>query len=129
LTTTPTARSISAARKRLATADERIVCYARDGGCTKPNCTAPGYHCAVHHCPDWTRGGATDADSLFFACDPDHSLLTDGHWKASVSDTGRLDWTDGASPPEVNHAHHPEELLHGNTDPPEGTDPSEGATD
>ena len=27
---------------RIATADQRIICYARDGGCTHPNCLEPG---------------------------------------------------------------------------------------
>jgi hypothetical protein len=27
--------------------------------------------------------------------------------------------TDGTTPPEINHAHHPEELLRGDTDPPD----------
>jgi hypothetical protein len=40
------------------------------------------------------------------------------HYHASVTDAGRLAWTDGTTPPDINHAHHPEELLHGNTDPP-----------
>ena len=35
------------------------------------------------------------------------------------SHTGRLAWTDGTTPPDINHVHHPEELLHGNTDPPD----------
>jgi Domain of unknown function (DUF222) len=105
---------------RIATTDQRIICYARDGGCTRPNCLAPGYHCEVHHSPDWSPAGASDADKLFFACPPDHKLLTDGHWKTIVTDTGRLAWTDGTTPPEINHAHHPEELLRGDTDPPDG---------
>jgi hypothetical protein len=104
---------------RIATADQRIICYSRDGGCTRPDCLAPGYHSEVHHSPDWSAGGATDADCLFFACAPDHKLITDGHYQTSVTDTGRLAWTDGTRPPEINHAHHPEELLHGDTDPPE----------
>jgi hypothetical protein len=104
---------------RIATADQRIICYARDGGCTRPGCLAPGYHCEVHHSPDWSPEGRTDADSLFFACAPDHKLITDGHHQTTVTDTGRLAWTNGTTPPEINHAHHPEELLHGNTDPPE----------
>ena len=102
---------------RIATADQRIICYSRDGGCTRPDCLAPGYHSEVHHSPDWSAGGATDADCLFFACGADHKLITDGHYQTSVTDTGRLAWTDGTQPPEVNHAHHPEELLGGNTDP------------
>jgi hypothetical protein len=105
-------------QKRIATADQRIVCYARDGGCTRPNCTAPGYHSQVHHSPAWAVGGATDADSLFFVCDRDHTLVTDGLWRTEVTDTGRLAWTDGIRSPEVNHAHHPEELLHTDPDPP-----------
>ena len=72
----------------------------------------------VHHSPDWTPHGATDADKLFFACGPDHKRVTDGHYHTSLTDTGRLAWTDGTTPPDINHAHHPEELLHGNTDPP-----------
>lgn len=105
-------------QKRVASADQRIICYARDGGCTRPNCTAPGYHCEVHHSPDWAQGGPTDADHLFFACGPDHKRLTDGHWRTQLTDTGRLAWTDGTRPPQINHAHHPEELLHTDPDPP-----------
>jgi hypothetical protein len=104
---------------RIAAADQRIICYARDGGCTRPGCLEPGYHSEVHHSPDWSTGGATDADKLFFACAPDHKLVTDGRYQTTVNDAGRLAWTDGSTPPEVNHVHHPEELLRGNTDPPE----------
>ncbi|GAC1408324.1 MAG: HNH endonuclease signature motif containing protein [Mycobacterium sp.] len=105
-------------QQRIATADQRIICYARDGGCTRPGCLAPGYHSEVHHSPDWSTGGATDADCLFFACAPDHTLITNGNYHTTVTSTGRLAWTDHTTPPQINHAHHPEELLHGNTDPP-----------
>ncbi len=105
-------------QQRIATADQRIICYARDGGCTRPNCLEPGYHSEVHHCPDWASGGTTDADTLFFACGPDHKRVSDGHWETTVAGTGRLAWTNGTKPPEINHAHHPEELLRGDTDPP-----------
>jgi hypothetical protein len=105
-------------QNRIATADQRIICYARDGGCTHPNCLEPGYHCEVHHSPEWWPNGATDADKLFFACGADHDLVTNGHVQTIVTDTGRLGWTDGAEPPEVNHAHHPDELLRGDPDPP-----------
>jgi hypothetical protein len=37
----------------------------------------------------------------------------------SVADRDDVERSLVASAPEINHAHHPEELLHGNTDPPE----------
>ena len=110
-------------QKRIATADQRIICYARDGGCTRPNCRAPGYHAEVHHAVDWAGGGPTDADMLFFACGPDHDRLTKGYWQTTITNTGRLAWTNGTTPPDINHAHHPDELLHSDPDPPD-----EGAT-
>lgn len=45
--------------------------------------------------------------------------LTKGHWQTVVTDNGRLARTNGTTPPEINHAHHPEELLRGGPDPPE----------
>jgi hypothetical protein len=106
-------------QKRIATADQRLICYARDRGCTRPNCLESGYHCEVHHCPDWAQGGRTDADKLFFACCCDHGGASRGEWHTEVTDTGRLGWTNGNGPPQINHAHHPEELLQGDPDPPE----------
>jgi hypothetical protein len=106
-------------QKRLATADQRLICYARDRGCTRPNCLESGYHYEVHHAPDWATGGRTDADKLYFARGPDRTGATRGDYHTTVTDTGRLAWTDHSSPPPINHAHHPDELLHGNTDPPE----------
>src|SRR5271165_6193519 len=90
-------------QKRVATADQRLICYARDRGCTRPNCLASGYRCEVHHSPAWARGGRTDADSLYFACGPDHTMESRGELHTEVVD-GRLGWTDGTGPPEVNHA-------------------------
>jgi hypothetical protein len=104
-------------QKRIATADQRVICYSRDGGCTRPNCVAPGYHSEVHHSTDWAAGGATDADMLFFACGPDHADISNGRWRTTVTESGRLAWTNGARPPEINHAHHPEELLRRDPDP------------
>jgi hypothetical protein len=97
--------------KRIASADQRIICYARDRGCTRPGCTESGYHCEVNHEPAWASGGRTDADCLFFDCAPDHSLITKGLLQVKVTDEGRLAYTDGTGPPEINLAHHPEELL------------------
>ncbi|OBG29647.1 13E12 repeat family protein [Mycobacterium sp. 852002-51057_SCH5723018] len=106
-------------QKRIATADQRLICYARDRGCTRPNCLESGYRCEVHHAPDWAKGGRTDADKLYFACDCDHGGASRGEWHTVVTNSGRLGWTDGTGPPRINHAHHPEELLRGDPDPPD----------
>jgi hypothetical protein len=77
-------------QKRIATADQRLICYARDRGCTRPNCLVPGYRCEVHHSPDWGRGGRTDADKLHFGCGGDHGMATRGELRTVVTDSGRL---------------------------------------
>jgi hypothetical protein len=99
-------------QKRLASGDQRIICYVRDRGCTHPNCLEPGYHCEVHHATPWADGGGTDADNLFFACGPHHGLIDKGYRTTRVTSTGRLAWS------QINHAHHPDELLHGDPGPP-----------
>jgi Domain of unknown function (DUF222) len=86
--------------KRVASADQRIICYARDRGCTRPGCTEPGYHCEVHHDPPWDPDGRTDADCLWFGCGPDHTLLSKGILQTKVTDTGRLAWTAAPARPK-----------------------------
>jgi Domain of unknown function (DUF222) len=97
--------------RRLASPDQRILCHARDHGCTHPNCAEPGYHCEVNHAVDWAQGGPTDADNLFFACGPANRAAAEGTYTTHITDHGRLAWTDGTGPPEINRLHHPEELL------------------
>jgi hypothetical protein len=109
-------------QKRVATADQRLICYARDRGCTRPNCLESGYRCEVHHSEEWARGGRTDADKLFFACGPNHGMASRGELRTVVTKNGRLGWTDGIGPLEVNHVHHPHELLRGDPDPPDDVD-------
>lgn len=96
---------------RIATADQRIICYARDRGCTRPNCQVPGYHSEVHHSPGWHPDGRTDADKLHFACHPDNARAEDDDISTSVTEGGRLAWSEGNGPPGLNRFHHPEELL------------------
>jgi hypothetical protein len=103
--------------KRIATTDQRIICYARDRGCTRPDCPESGYRSEVHHALDWARGGTTDADNLFFGCPPDHAAATRGDYLTTVTKEARLAWSDGTGPPRVNHIHHPEELLGDEEDP------------
>lgn len=58
--------------KRLASADQRIVLHAIDGGCSAPDCDQPGYNCDVHHLIEWAQGGTTDLDRLTFLCQQNH---------------------------------------------------------
>ncbi|WP_167102527.1 HNH endonuclease signature motif containing protein [Mycobacterium sp. DL592] len=104
--------------KRLATPDHRIICHARDGGCTKPNCFVRGYDCEVHHARAWRAGGPTDADNLYFGCYGDHDAATDGVYDTTVTGDGRIAWSDGTGPPRVNEVHHPERLLEDGGDSP-----------
>jgi Domain of unknown function (DUF222) len=70
--------------KRLASADQRIVLHAIDGGCTMPGCDQPAYHCEVGHLLDWSAGGTTDIDRLTLNCQ-DANLNTgptDQQWQA-----------------------------------------------
>jgi hypothetical protein len=46
-------------------------------------------------------------------------MASRGEVQTIVTEGGRLGWTDGTRPPEINHAHHPDELLRGDRDPPE----------
>jgi hypothetical protein len=103
-------------KRRLATVDQRLICHGRDHGCTRPGCVVSGYDCEVHHCPGWALTHTGNADELYFGCPVDNQAEADGRYTTTVTREGRLAWTDGTGPPEVNRIHHPEELL-GDDDP------------
>ena len=64
--------------KRIASADQRIMLIARDGGCTKPCCTVGAYGCQTHHATkDWAHGGDTNVDDMTLACGPDNRDVDD----------------------------------------------------
>lgn len=102
--------------KRLANAAQRIVLHARDRGCTRPGCTAPGYWCEAHHAvSDWNDGGHTDVDDMTFACGPDHRMLDKTGWRTGKNAKNQTEWIP---PPDldtgqhrVNGYHHPERYL------------------
>lgn len=99
--------------KRIGTADQRIVLYAKDRGCTAPGCTMPGYLTEVHHSTPWSRGGPTDADELTLACKP-HHRLNDLGWTTRKRQDGRTEWLPPPHlpiPPGTNDFHHPERFL------------------
>ncbi|MGV0605064.1 DUF222 domain-containing protein [Mycolicibacterium sp. XJ1904] len=101
---------------RLASKAQRLVLFARDRGCTRPGCTAPAYHCQVHHGDnDWAVGGQTDIDELTLACGPDNRRVKPGGWRTYKRQDGRTAWLP---PPQldtgqarVNNYHHPNRYL------------------
>jgi Domain of unknown function (DUF222) len=107
--------------RRIASADQRLVLYAKDRGCTAPGCDVPAYWAEVHHTDDWARGGLTNVDRLTLACKPDH-MLADKGWRTVKVGNGDTEWIP---PPHldngqarVNDYHHPERFF-GNW-PPHG---------
>ena len=77
--------------KRIATPSQRIVLHAKDRGCSRPGCNAPGYLCEVHHVDEWAAHHRTDIDTLTFACGPDHKLLEQG-WTTRKNAEGITEW-------------------------------------
>ncbi|MBB2769971.1 UNVERIFIED_ORG: hypothetical protein GGE11_000866 [Mycolicibacterium obuense] len=115
--------------KRTASAAQRIMLIARDGGCTKPCCTVGAYGCQVHHVDaDWSDGGNTNVDELGLACGADNrSVDKDGGWSTRMNDHCDVEWIP---PPRLdtgqarlNHYHRPERLLRPPDDPSVPGDP------
>jgi Domain of unknown function (DUF222) len=100
--------------KRLASPAQRIMLYARDRGCTKPGCTAPGYWTQAHHTEGWAATHRTDIDQLALACGPDNRLAETG-WTTRKNARGDTEWIPPPhldfGQPRVNTFHHPEKLL------------------
>ncbi|MGB6208643.1 HNH endonuclease signature motif containing protein [Mycobacterium sp.] len=100
--------------KRLASPAQRIVLYAKDRGCSFPNCDVPGYFCEVHHADPWAKTHTTDINDLTLACGPNHKLAEQG-WTTRKLKNGDTEWIP---PPHLDHGqprtntyHHPEKLL------------------
>ena len=102
--------------KRFASPAQRIVLHARDRGCTRPGCTAPGYWSQAHHLDGWAAAnGPTNINKLTLACPPDNRMVEEGGWTTRKRKDGRTEWLP---PPHldtgqarVNNYHHPEKYL------------------
>ncbi|MEN4448915.1 DUF222 domain-containing protein [Mycobacterium sp. SMC-18] len=113
--------------RRTATVAQRFALFARDRGCTKPNCTAPASRCQAHHVDaDWCVGGLTNITTLALACGCDNRLADTGGWHTTMAN-GRAHWTPppllDVGQPRTNHYWHP--TLY----PPEGGGDDGGETD
>ena len=107
--------------KRLASPGQRIVLYAKDRGCSYPNCDVAGYYCEAHHCRAYARCGITDVNDLTFGCGGHHPLAEQG-WTTRKRADGVTEWIP---PPHLDHGrprfnafHHPEKLLNDKDDDP-----------
>jgi hypothetical protein len=102
--------------RRCASPGQRIVLHSRFRGCTRPGCTADGYHSQVHHAArDWKDDGQTNINELTLACKPDNLLIENTGWTTRIRKDGRTEWIP---PPHldtgqarVNDYHHPERML------------------
>jgi hypothetical protein len=135
--------------RRTASAAQRIMLIGREGGCSKPCCTAGAYRVQVHHArKPWRHGGYTNVDDMTLACGGDNRDVEDRGWQTTINARGECEWTP---PPQLDHGqtrvnyyHRPEALLrppddeqapeptpqnpvcHNDTDAePEHTDPTE----
>jgi uncharacterized protein DUF222 len=109
--------------KRLASPAQRIVLYAKDRGCSFPNCDVPGYFCEVHHTNPWATTHTTDIKDLTLACGPNHKLAEQG-WTTRKNHHGDTEWIP---PPHLDHGqprtntyHHPENLLRADDEKDDG---------
>lgn len=102
--------------KRLASPGQRIVLYAKDRGCSFPNCDVPGYLTEVHHVTDFAQCQETDINELTQGCGPHHQLATTGGWITRKRKDGTTEWLPPAhldhGQPRTNSYFHPEKLLH-----------------
>jgi hypothetical protein len=55
-----------------------IFCHAKDRGCTKPGCDAPGYWIQVHHVNGWAGTRRTVINELTLAWGPENRLVERG---------------------------------------------------
>ncbi len=105
--------------KRLASPAQRIVLYAKDRGCTFPNCDVPGYYCEAHHTDPYAQCHTTDINDLTLGCGGHHPLAEQG-WTTRKNHHGDTEWIPPAhldhGQPRTNTYHHPEKLLHDNDD-------------
>jgi Domain of unknown function (DUF222) len=105
--------------KRLASPAQRIVLYAKDRGCTFPNCEVPGYHTEAHHCRSYAQNPATDVNDLTLACGPQHNITEQG-WTTRKRHDGITEWIPPPhldyGQPRINTFHHPEKLLQDDDD-------------
>ncbi len=114
--------------KRLATAAQRLMLFARDGGSTRPGSTTPFDHCEVNHNIKWAapHNGCTDIDELSLMSGPDNRILEKGGYTVTLGNRG-IEWRPSRRStrrrPPRNYYFNPHQILKrgdgaDDTDPP-----------
>ncbi|MCW2493583.1 MAG: endonuclease [Frankiales bacterium] len=110
-------------KHRLATPAQRLALFARDRGCTFPDCAEPAARSQIHHIRDWAQGGMTDLDNLTVTCGLHNNEAPRQGWTATmineVPHWTPPRWRDPDQQPLRNYQHHPE-LAHRYDPPPDG---------
>jgi hypothetical protein len=100
--------------KRLASAGQRKALFARDRGCTFPNCDRAAAQSEIHHTTDWALGGRTDLKDLAIACGYHNNEAPKQGWKTLMLN-GIPHWQPPPWHPNPeplrNYLHHPELLT------------------
>ena len=116
--------------KRFASKAQRLAMFARDRGCTAPECDVPFARTEAHHVIRWEDGGQTDIVNLAGACGKHNRSegKGPGKWETRIvpngPNKGRVGWRPHGSARrlQVNRIHHvgqePEYLPHS---PPSGS--------
>lgn len=102
--------------QRLASPAQRRALFARDRGCSFPDCPRTAAESEIHHAPDWIYGGTTDVDSMTVVCGYHNNeaprmgwrtVMIDGipHWRPPR-------WRDPDQRLQRNCLHHPELVRH-----------------
>jgi hypothetical protein len=101
--------------KRCATTAQRLALFARDRGCTHPQCTVPFYWCDVHHTDDFCTGGLTNIDEMTLACQPANLLVEKTGYTTERPGNGRTHWipptNQDTGQPRTNNHFHPHRYL------------------
>ncbi|KUI36398.1 13E12 repeat family protein, partial [Mycobacterium sp. GA-2829] len=79
--------------RRCATTAQRLALFARDHGCTHPQCTVPFYGTEAHHTDDFAAGnGQTNINTMALACHPDNLLIANTGYTTERPGDGRTYW-------------------------------------
>ncbi len=65
----------------------------RDGGCRFGDCSAPTYHCDVHHDPHWEHDGITSVATGILGCRRHHRLAHTPGYSTKLLPDGTFEFT------------------------------------